>query len=150
MFMCFHQRHTRVQPMANTEVQPKFNESNKHIHKRLPLNTWIEKMNQCMIECLNKFEAFNEFEWRLASNKIGKMMESGVPYRSANDMNFRNALCEVDALFQQKYDMKVFSETILSYVNQYARSKRRKAMEEIAFVLIVAMIQPQLTINESL
>lgn len=129
--------------------QKSLDKEKHHSQKRLPLETWIQRMDKIMVDCLNKFEMYSNNEWNLAIQKIEKMKASGVPYRSHNDENFKNALDEVELLFSKRNDEDMFAESILSMVSYYARSKRRKAMEEIAFVLMVTLIQPQLMMNEA-
>lgn len=122
----------------------------EHNHRRLPLTTWIRKMDQIMMDCLSRFELFSNNDWNIAINKLEKMMMSGVPYRSRNDENFKNALNEIELLFSIRHNTDAFTESMLSFVRHYANSRRRKAMEEIAFVLTVIIIQPQFNINQTL
>lgn len=152
-----HRRTVRVMQEVNmdndvisavTPIPPKTTEKEK-VNRRLPLDTWIQKMDKIMIDCLNKLEMFSASEWYLALQKVEKMKLGGVPYRSKNDENFKNALSEIDLLFSLKDEPDAFAESMLSFVRHYARSKRRKAMEEIAFVLTVIVIQPQLMMNET-
>lgn len=122
---------------------------NEPTHKRLPLTTWIQKMDKVMLDCLAKLELFSDSEWVMAIDKVEKMKLAGVPYRSKTDDNFKNALNEIEMLFSKRHDNNLFVESMLSLVNYYAHSKRRKAMEEIGFVLNVILIQPQLVIMET-
>lgn len=129
---------------------PDQEQEQEHNHRRLPLTTWIQKMDQIMIDCLARFELFSNNDWNIAINKLEKMMMSGVPYRSRTDANFKNALTEIELLFSIRHDIDAFTESMLSFVRHYANSKRRKAMEEIAFVLTVIIIQPQFNTYQTL
>jgi len=127
--------------LSGKEIEP--------VHKRLPLNIWIQKMDKVMLNCLAKLELFSETEWMMAIEKIQKMKVAGVPYRSKTDENFTNAVNEVEMLLSIRHDNNLFVESMMSMVSYYASCKRRKAMEEIGFVLNVVLIQPQLVIMET-
>jgi hypothetical protein len=122
----------------------------EHNYRRLPLTTWIRKMDLIIMDCLSRFELFSNNDWNIAINKLEKMMMSGVPYRSKTDENFTNALKEIELLFSIRHDTDAFTECMLSFVRHYANSRRRKAMEEIAFVLTVIIIQPQFNTYQTL
>lgn len=121
----------------------------EHIHKRLPFDTWIQNMDKMMIDICTKLELFSDHEWHVALNKFARMKTSGLPYRCNEDANFKNALKEINKLFALRGNKHAFAEAMTEMVRTYAESKRRKAMEEIAFILTVIIIQPQLNINET-
>lgn len=138
---------TKIIPQLDGPTPPE--KEHENVHKRLPLDTWIQNMDKMMTDISTKLESFSDYEWHVALNKVDRMQTCGLPYRSKEDANFKNALKEINALFAVRGEKDVFAEAMCDLVRTYVLSKRRKAMEEIAFILNVIIIQPQLNINET-